>query len=350
MINTLLVKTTDKCQQGCKYCYLEKKNTGEIDNITLINLEKLTDYISKCNRGSNLDIHLSGGEISEIATYKYEQLLKSLSKYGKLHINTNASKFSISHIELAKKYHASISLSLDGPEAFHDSRRGKGNWLSVERLAGLLKKYNVSCGFVMVLDDSCEEHFEEIYNFFKINIGINFKQIKMNPAIPSATPEVWARFMIKLADRLFTDNQELWEYTINDISKAILNQGYTRGCSYGSCYSDYLALNWNGDVTLCERFFGIRDYSEYLVGNINKNTPHEIIFGNRRAELIAMMQHRKLRCMDMDCEWYHLCGGGCSHSCISLGVAGIEAKDPYCISRQELFNHIKKLVNPPLQT
>jgi radical SAM protein with 4Fe4S-binding SPASM domain len=190
-------------------------------------------------------------------------------------------------------------------------------------------------GYISVIDNSSSP--DQLYSFFKNNK----MHVKMNPAIPSADPGQWAQFMKRIATRLFEDKKGLWESNIGELATAIRSDRCPHECVYGRCFTEYLSINYNGDVSPCERFFGLNDYSDYIIGNINEDSPEEIVFGDRRSELIAQVHQRRSDCQD--CEWFKICGSGCSHSNLACGNK-IESRDRYCEARQDLFRHIKQLV------
>lgn len=326
------MKLTNHCNLSCSYCYLSEKNTTTINPTTTRKLSEFAEHISQINHHRPFDIHLSGGETSIIPIELLEYTLELLSDIPntRLHLNTNGVTFTAAHIELCKRYDIHVSLSLDGGQMIHDHQRGNSHKQAMD-LHMKLGAHKIPHGFVTVITDYTAAHKEELYDFFR-STGIT---TSMNPAVGHVTPDNYTDTLLYINDRLEADNHPFKELTLSDIKNTISGKSsHTRICYMGNCFRDYIAIDYNGDVTTCERFFGLEDKNKFIIGNINSTPFPELIHSPKRNELLQVLHGKKTKCMD--CCYYHLCGGGCSHQIYST-TNGITGTDGFCDARKRLY-------------
>lgn len=118
---TVIYNITDRCNAGCKYCYLEYYKRGILEPTK----EQIFAVVDKLKKMGNKRISLGGGEplvrqdIGEVISYIKKQGIDCI-------INSNGILVP-QKINLLKKVDA-LCISLDGKEEVHDLYRGQGSF------------------------------------------------------------------------------------------------------------------------------------------------------------------------------------------------------------------------------
>ena len=158
-----------------------------------------------------------------------------------------------------------IGVSLDGPQALHDSMRigadGQGSHAAVLAKVRLLEEQGVSAGFNAVVTRRSLGQEEAIYRFFQ-GLGYGFR---VNPMIPGRHPETSAPYLLQPGEygdflcRLFdawagTERQRVMVSPLDLYLEAILG-GVPYECQQqATCAGSHLGVKPSGDVVLCSRF------------------------------------------------------------------------------------------------
>lgn len=332
MITDLLLKLTDRCNLNCSYCYLMEKNTGDISIKTIDNIGGLIDYIVKTNYNYTLNVHLSGGESTLIPIEKLTYILSKFSSYPiRLNLNTNGSFFSQDHANLCLKYNVHVTISLDGCKECHDSQRSNSYGSTFEAIK-LMYRNKLDIGFISVVADRTINYLEDNFKFYLEN---NITNIKINDAAGHVSPSNYTKYMLKLNElhKAYPDF-DFKEYNLYNLKEnKIHNLGNNMGCAWSTCFSNFLSVNHVGDVTTCERLFGLKDKEKYIFANVNSDPVDTIVWNPERMKLIKSMYLAKQKCVET-CERFRLCSGGCYHSNLFIDF------NELCDSRNRLIMEV----------
>lgn len=306
MISDLLLKITDKCNLSCSYCYLNEKNTKDISPHTVKNISNFIKYITKIQYGYLLKVHLSGGETTLLDINYLRNIISSFKNPSvSMNLNTNGVNFTEDHAKLCQEYNVGLTLSIDGCKELHDKQRSN-SFDSTLKALELMRKYNLNPGHISVITDLSINYIDETIKFLKDN---KISTIKMNDAAGFVSPENYTKFLIEFNKRA----PDIEEANISNLKQNKAVQfGNDMGCSSNQCFKDFISINQDGDVTTCERFFGLLNREDYIFANININKFNDIIWNPKRFEMIKKLEERKEKCLD--CDIYRLCGNGCYHS------------------------------------
>lgn len=333
-----MLKITNKCNLNCKYCYIEEKTNHTITKSTIDNITNFINYYQKINYGQSLNIYVAGGEVTTVLIEDIEYLYSKLYHPGftNLSMNTNSVLFTDKHMEILKKYNISASLSLDGDKTTHDLRRSNSFDKTLQNI-DRLNNNGIKWGCVCIIDNYSTENIKDIYDFF----AKHHYNVKMNPAIGYVDTNRWSDAMIYVYNRLVKENFPFYEDTISDILRTKEDkQSHTNACNWGDCFKSFLSIDYRGDITPCERLFGLINNNKnqnLIINNINHDKFIDVIYNSQREKLIKKIYQRKEKCIN--CEYYRYCGSGCSHDSL-LNCGGIENKDSFCEAKKKLIKRI----------
>ncbi len=219
----VILKTVERCNLNCSYCYFfhggdqsYKENPSLISKDTL---QATTDFLAQGCRDlalKRINLNLHGGEpmlqrkqdFDDMCTL-FRSTLDPLTDLT-LTLQTNGTLISSEWIELFEKHRVKVSVSCDGPEAYHDKFRvdHKGRGSHAKMVEGIQKLNDAKSrgiieqiGILCVIDPSREP--QTIYSHFRNDLKITF----MDFLLPDMThdsftgnPEAYGHFLCKLFD------------------------------------------------------------------------------------------------------------------------------------------------------
>ena len=186
---TLILEPVQRCNLRCLYCYSDGSGAGVMSRQTLQTaLEKTARY---AERQGFREIHVlwHGGEplLAGLGFFRAAlKMLDGLASDLKFHhyLQTNSLLLDDDFCAFFRDHEFQIGISLDGPQALHDSMRigadGQGSHAAVLEKVRLLEAQGVSVGFNAVATRVSLGQEEAIYRFFQ-GLGYGFR---VNPMVP----------------------------------------------------------------------------------------------------------------------------------------------------------------------
>jgi uncharacterized protein len=310
-------------------------------------LEKAARYA----RGQGFrEIHLlwHGGEplLAGLGFFRAAlKMLHGLASDLKFHhyLQTNGLLLDQDFCAFFRDHEFQIGMSLDGPQALHDSMRigadGQGTHAAVVEKVRLLEQKGVSVGFNAVVTRRSLGQEQAIYRYFQ-GLGYGFR---VNPMIPGRHPETSAPYLLRPGEygaflgRLFdawagTAHRRVPVSPLNLYLEAIVG-GVPYECQQqGTCAGSHLGVQPSGDVVPCSRF------GTHPLGNIHDSEIQELLSSpfcedmRRRAETLSDCHN---------CRHWSICHGGCPLNA-SVFCHDHMAKDPFCTDYQVIFAKIRR--------
>ncbi len=358
-LSFLLVKPAGPdCNMACDYCfYLEKKDYFNETVKHRMNDKTLEAMIKQLGESSSQQISLGfqGGEPTLMGLEYYKKAIQYQKQYCKgkqigNSIQTNGILIDEKWAEFLKKNQFLVGLSIDGPQHIHDHYRklsgGQPSWQKVNDVAKMLMKKGVAVNSLSVVNSLSANHIEDTYTYLK-SLGFSFMQFipavetdKDNPAKSadfSVTSEQYGDFLCKLFD--------LWKKDIKNgrptISIRLFDALFHKyvgmtppECTLQAECGTYMVVEHNGDVFSCDFFVE----PEWKLGNVNKDNLTELLNSDKQDTFGKIKSELPKECEE--CEWLHLCRGGCPKDRI---------RDPrdnnithFCQSYKKLFEHSDK--------
>ena len=342
---SLIIKTTSTCNLSCKYCDADTYSNKRIQLITLENIIKnATLYYN------TIDFIWHGGEPTLMGIDFYKKVVSIENRYNKEgqtiknSIQTNGTLLNEEWVNFLIKNKFGIGISLDGQKIMHDSNRifknGTGSFDNVLKNINLLKMLKAKFGVLAVItEDTLKTSPKQFLNFFIENGLTNFGLNWQRPALNIKRDDHLQRsnyddFMIGLFDAWYDigdPNIHIREFD-SIISK--VTGGKKGFCILeGNCIGKYAGIAPNGDVFHCDEFMFDQ---EYKLGNIMKNSFHEILGdSNRRLQLLKEKNSNEIN--KLKCNWLKVCHGGCPKD---RYVAIKSDNEPTCCGWGSVIDHI----------
>ena len=209
-LNRLVLSVSSRCNLACRYCYCgicrdEISGGGTMDEETA--MRAVDGLFAAADPSSDIRVTFFGGE-PLLAKALIRKVVERCNAWAGEHgvsagysITTNATLMDEETAKLIADNNFGLMVSLDGPQALHDSqcptRSGEGSYASAVEGIRLLKKYRrkvtVRCTMAHPAPDAMALiRFFEDFGFTRIVLGT-----VSNPAFPSEcdfTPEDHAAF------------------------------------------------------------------------------------------------------------------------------------------------------------
>ena len=362
------------CNMKCEYCYyLEKerlyrgeKPEGEGSGGLFMSdelLEKfIRDYIGAHTRREVL-FTWHGGEALLRPLSFYERIVRLQKKYAGEHvidncIQTNGTLLNDDWCRFFRRNHWLVGISIDGPEEFHNEfRRMKGGAPSWKKVMGgihLLKRHGVEWNAMAVVNDFNADYPLDFYRFFR-DMGCRYLQFTpiVERLLPhsdgrqlaaadetqgevadfSVTPEQWGNFLCKIFDEWVRHDVGTMFVQIFDATLANW-VGATPGlCSMARTCGHAGAMEWNGDVYLCDHFV----FPAYRLGNILTDNILDMMLSERQTRF--GMAKASLPRLCRECRWRNLCNGECPKNRFCTTPDGEPGWNYLCAGYRQYFEH-----------
>lgn len=358
-----------QCNLACRYCYYLEK-AGMYSNAERHFMDSRTlelfvkQYIAAQTQREVLFVW-HGGETMLRPLSFYREALRLQKKYAKGHIidnslQTNGTLITPEWCEFFKENNWLIGVSLDGPEAMHNTYRkdmsGKGSFEKVMRGVELLNRYGVEWNAMAVVNSSNASHPKEFYRFFK-DIGCHYIQFTpiverkaplLTPPLSDLTagepiemtaetvqPRQWGEFLCTIFDEWVA--ADVGEFFIQLFDATLANWVNVEPgvCSMAKSCGNALAMEYNGDVFSCDHFV----YPEYKLGNIKKQPLAELFYGTQQNTFRKLKQALPAQCRR--CKFEFACHGECPKNRLIHTVDGEAGLNFLCEGYKRFFAHVE---------
>jgi len=335
--------------------------------------EVLEAYIEKyinSQMGKEINFAWQGGEPTMAGLDFYRKAVKLQKKFNRGKkisnaIQTNGTLITEEWCRFFAKHNFLVGLSLDGPEALHDTyRKNKGGgptFGKVTRALGLFKENKVEYNILTTVNGkNCSEPLQ-VYNFLK-DSGVEFIQfipivereadelsseLGLSLSTPSEScgedtvtewsvdPEEYGDFLISIFD----------EWVRNDVGKIfVMNfewalssaiNGISGVCQFSQICGNAGIIEHNGDIYSCDHFV----YPQYKIGNIVADDP-AVLFESEQQIKFGNDKRDKLSDECLNCSVLPLCYGGCPKHRFLPDPSGARPGNYLCRGYKKFFTHL----------
>ena len=357
------------CNLACKYCYYtEKAKLYQNDPRHIMSdelLERFTRQYIEAQTMNEILFTWHGGEPLMRPISFYEKAIRLQQQYGRgKTINnifqTNGTLIDDKWAEFFKRNNMLVGVSIDGPQIYHDeyrkSRNGKPSFYQVMKGIEILNKHGVEWNAMAVVNDYNAEEPLEFYHFFK-KIGCHY--IQFTPIVEritrhkdgrhlasladneevaladfSVSAEQWGRFLCEIFDEWV--HHDVGTYFIQLFDATLANYAGVEPsvCSMAKSCGHAGVMEYNGDLYSCDHFV----FPEYKLGNINKETLTEMLYGERQTTF-GRNKRATLPQQCRECRFTKICNGECPKNRFLKDRYGQPGLNYLCAGYRQFFEH-----------
>jgi len=321
----------------------------------------LEEYIIQHIRASaGPDIFFSwhGGEPTMAGLKFFQQVVafqkKHLPKNFRLlnGLQTNGTLLDNDWCRFLKKENFIVGISLDGPEELHSVHRfqrdGKSSFAEVIRGFQLLKKYDIPCEILCVVNSTNVRYPLEIYRFFK---SLNVRFLTFIPLVEKPDPingkisertvpsKAFGEFLCTIFDEwVSSDIGNIKIQIVEEALRTAFNLEHSL-CIFKSTCGGVPVVEYNGDFYSCDHYVD----QEHLVGNIAQTTLVQLLESEQQSEF-GNAKHDSLLDYCLRCEVLTMCNGACPKDRFLSTPDGEPGLNYLCEGYRLFFNHCKPFV------
>jgi len=256
------------------------------------------------------------------------------------------------------EHHFLIGLSLDGPQAMHDTYRvdkgGAPTFQKVMRAARLLQEHKVEFNILTTVNAANADHPLEVYRFLRDEVGTQFMQFipiveRINEqgeigfqegsqvSERSVKPEQWGTFLITIFDEWVRRDVGTVFVQMFDAALASWYGAPPSLCIFAETCGNALALEHNGDLYSCDHFVE----PKYLLGNIKQK--HMIVLASsEKQRQFGLHKRDSLPRYCRECQVRFACHGECPKNRFIETPDGESGLNYLCAGYKAFFTHIDK--------
>jgi len=351
------------CNLDCVYCYyLKKKHLYPKGYSFRMPEDILEEYIKQHIQTSpDPEVRFSwhGGEPTILGLNYFHRIVELQRKYQspQQHILNGVQTNGILLNEEWCRFFAaedfSVGLSLDGPQELHDSFRltkdGKPTHKDVMRGYKLLRKHQISCDILCVVNAKNAQFPTQVYRFFK---QIDAPYVSFLPVVEprmdaencvsplTVASETWGDFLCIIFDEWI--DQDIGKIKIQifeEASRTAFGQDHSL-CIFRPVCGDIPVIEHNGDFFSCDFFVD----KPHWIGNIME-TPLVELLESPEQRAFGLVKLNSLPRYCRECEVRPMCHGECPKNRFLQTPDGEEGLNYLCAGYKHFFNHCRPFVS-----
>jgi uncharacterized protein len=341
-LTTVVLSVNTGCNLSCTYCYKEDLDVPSAGKkMDFETAKQSIDMLLKESPDQNrYNVVFFGGEplsnftlIKDVIAYS-EEVFTSKGKLVDFSMTTNATLLTERHVEYFDKHNVGLSVSIDGPKAYHDRNRisvnGEGTYDTVAKKAKmLLSRYRsrpigarvtLTTGLTDI--DTIWDHLFNTLGFSEVGFApVTSGDISDYNLKPEELIEIFAN-MKKLGEKYLSAALENKTIGFSNLHQLItdIHEGTKKALPCGAGVG-MVAVDHEGGLNLCHRFTGS---DQPLLGDVKQGLNKPVLneFLNKRLE------KNEESCST--CHIRNLCAGGCYHESYARYGDPAKATLHYC--------------------
>lgn len=355
------------CNLDCTYCFFlskEKLYPNSRFRMTDDALEAYIRQVIESQRTPEVTISWQGGEPTLLGLDFYRRSIEYEKKYTRPGVSiqhtmqTNGILLNDAWCEFFREHHFLIGLSLDGPQAMHDTYRvdkgGAPTFHKVMRAARLLQAHQVEFNILTTVNAANAAHPLEVYRFLRDEVGTRFMQFipiveRINArgeiglqegnrvSERSVGPEQWGAFLISIFDEWVRRDVGTVFVQMFDAALASWVGAPPGLCIFAETCGNALALEHNGDLYSCDHFVE----PKYLLGNIKQQHMIELVASEQQRQF-GLHKRDSLPRYCRECEVRFACHGECPKNRFLETPDGEPGLNYLCAGYKAFFIHIDR--------
>lgn len=369
------------CNLACQYCFfLSKENLYPARESPLMSEGMLDTYIRQLlhsSAGPRVEIAWQGGEPMLRGIDFFKRSVALAEKYRRpgqqiQHtIQTNGTLIDDTWAAFFAQHGYLVGISLDGPEALHDTyradKRGSGSFEDAVRGWRLLQRHGVEANVLCTVHAGNASQPLDVYRFFRDDLGARY--IQLIPIVERATEETIAaanqgwdgprgsdRPLYRQTGNLVTERSvdpeqfgrflsEIFdEWIQHDVGTVFVITfdvalgswlGQHNACIVSPTCGGALVLEHNGDVYSCDHYVELG----YRLGNIERQ-PLGMLVNSEAQRRFGQAKFATLPRDCLKCPVLFACYGECPRNRFCRTPTGEEGLNYLCAGYKAFFTHI----------
>ncbi|WP_157956364.1 radical SAM protein [Wolbachia endosymbiont of Folsomia candida] len=349
----VILKTVERCNINCTYCYYFNKADQSWRNrkpqISMEMVDRFNDFISQGVNDlgvTDLLVEFHGGEPLLQKKHHFIQMCQKIQTTAK-QLNLNSIKFAlqtngmlidIEWIKIFKEYDVGIGISLDGTKALNDvyrlDKKGRSTYESVVTKIRLCQENEYPFGLLSVINP--EANGADVYNHFTKELKLRHFDLLLPDAnygsLPIYPPEKYGKFMVEVFDEWIKENSDnpkvFIRYCLNALELFYGNYSRVEGFGKRSPFVlPLICVSNNGDLGPLDdlRTCVPHKFIEY---NISNTSWAEFLSDKFFSNFLADMENRPDECKQ--CCYENVCGGGTYGHRFNPSSASFNNPSVYC--------------------
>jgi len=326
---------TRKCNLNCKYCYNKSNKTFSNE----LNKEQIFSLLNELAGLGTFEIRFTGGEpTTHPDFFEIVKHAKKLDFFISLGTNGIWDKETLEKIKMSGI--KVIVISLDGPEDYNDSLRGKGTFKKiVSTIKSLRKDKNLILKLNTVLCKNNKKHIGYVIGLAD-SLGIdvvNFATLKLNGRAyedknKALTPKDMFVAVSNITELRKRHKTEIRTYLdiiqpLNNYTSSLINK---KSCAAGI---EVAAVSPFGEVYGCvvspANDSNSKDKQMFIAGNISKNKFIDVWLDSSKWQVYRNLKKIKSK-KCLNCRFYtKTCFGNCAIESY-LHNGKLNSENPYC--------------------
>ena len=350
------------CNLACNYCYyLDKNQLFAESGIQRMPDNVLEMYIAQHIQASTdqtIFFSWHGGEPTLAGLNYFQRIIELQQKHLPENrfvlngIQTNGTLLDEIWCQFLKKENFIIGISIDGPEQFHSANRfrKKGQPVFEEVLQGyqLLKKHEIPCEILCVVNAQNVGYPLEVYRFFK---SLNAEFLTFIPLVERLSPDsdqvsarsVTAKGFGEFLCAIFDEWQtaDIGTVKIQIIEEALRTAfGLEHSlCIFKPTCGRVPVVEHNGDFYSCDHFVN----RAHFVGNIQEKSLADLL-ESPKQKAFGQAKFNSLPEYCLKCDVLSMCNGACPKDRFIKTPDGEPGLNYLCEGYKLFFRHCKPFV------
>jgi uncharacterized protein len=324
-IDLLIVQGTSFCNLNCRYCYLPDRGSKAKLDLETFRASLKWVYAAELQR-ETFTVVWHAGEPLVLPIAFYEQATRIIAEEQtprcevRQAIQTNGVLLDDAWAKFFKTAGFNVGLSIDGPEAMHDSarldRRGRGTFRAVMRATEALRRNDLAFHAIAVVTKATLEDPEGFVKFFEdlgvTRLGLNFEEIEGVNLTSSLTSETggepFRKFIETCVNATLRDGRlvirEVESETRKILAGGLVGSGQARPFRLVNVAHD-------GSLsTFSPELLGARwGDSDFVLGNVHSDTLDDVLRSAKFRRLFGEIEDGLHACQ-AGCRYFEICGGG----------------------------------------
>lgn len=332
MVNTFFVRISSDCNLNCKYCYVFNHvdktshylpNLMSFDTINLL-IKRLEEHQSKYNLDEIL-IVFHGGEPLLMGHKRFSDILKlissKLSSIVKLDfsVQTNGTLLTKQYSRLFKEFNVGVSVSIDGPQKYHDiyriDKKGVGSWERVIKGIKEIKKYpDLFSGTISVINPSVPP--QELFKFLQES-QIQVTDFLLPDGNHDCTPkdkyldmDIYTNWLIKAFDIWFTEYQNITVRVFENILESLSGLNISSDV-FGGGELSYLTIETDGSYHTSDILKTTYEGASMTNLHLSTSSIEDVMNSSSFIEYNFLLEEKNLPNQCQACDEIKYCKGGC---------------------------------------